>query len=98
MKLPDILGLLSRTDACETQELVAMARVVVADVAQLTSDGRVTLTDLIAMWDTRDIMTLLIAKKVLEDDSLRRGRSGMYVGNMDGRPPAFMPEISDGLA
>ncbi len=70
MKLSDYQDLLDQTDAYEAEKLTKLARAVVADVAKLVSDSGVTMTELIATWDTRDILILLIAEKLLEDNRL----------------------------
>lgn len=70
MKLSDYQQLLDQTDAYEAEKLAELARAVVADVAKLVSDSGVTMTELIATWDTRDILILLIAEKLLEDNRL----------------------------
>lgn len=70
MKLSDYQQLLDQTDAYEAEKLAELARAVVADVAKLVSDSGVTMTELIATWDTRDILILLIAEKLLEDGRL----------------------------
>ncbi len=70
MKLSDYQQLIDQTDAYEAEKLAELARAVVADVAKLVSDSGVTITELIATWDTRDILILLIAEKLLEDGRL----------------------------
>jgi len=70
VKLSDYQQLLDQTDAYEAEKLAELARAVVADVAKLVSDSGVTMTELIATWDTRDILILLIAEKLLEDGRL----------------------------
>jgi hypothetical protein len=70
VKLSDYQQLIDQTDAYEAEKLAELARAVVADVAKLVSDSGVTITELIATWDTRDILILLIAEKLLEDGRL----------------------------
>lgn len=70
MKLSDYQELLDQTDAHEAEKLRELARAVVADVEKLVADSGVTMTELIATWDTRDILILLIAEKLLEDNRL----------------------------
>jgi hypothetical protein len=70
VKLSDYQELLDQTDAHEAEKLFGLARALVADVATLVSDSGVTMTELIATWDTRDILILLIAEKLLEDNRL----------------------------
>jgi hypothetical protein len=97
MELSDYQELLDQTEAHDVEKLVDLARTLVADVAKLTSDSPLTLAELLATWDTRDVLTLLIPQKVLEDDCLRHGRLGMYAGDLPGWPPVLIPKISDSL-
>ena len=74
MKLSDHQELLDQTATREAEKLLGLAHAVVADVEKLVSDSGVTMTELIATWDTRDILILLIAEQLLEDGRLRQER------------------------
>jgi hypothetical protein len=70
VKLSDYQELLDQADTHEAEKLRELARAVVADVAKLVSYSGVTMTELLATWDTHDILILLIAEKLLEDNRL----------------------------
>ena len=74
MRLSDYQELLDQTATHEAEKLFGLAHAVVADVEKLVSDSGVTMTELIATWDTRDILILLIAEQLLEDGRLRQER------------------------
>ncbi len=84
MKLESYLQKVDETPPHEIEELVNLSRMVVDDKTNL-------------YWESRDLLTGLIAEKVLLGIRRRRERLGMDTGNVLGLPPRLMPAIWDGF-
>ncbi len=84
MKLESYLQTVEEIPPTEIEKLINLSRVAVADIEDLH-------------WDSRDLLTGLIAEKVQLGIRLRRARLGMDMGNVPRRPPRFLPTLWGGF-